>query len=379
MGTTEQISFWDIQEYCQEDENAYYEDTESRNSNGKIFVDKSTRTIYELYRRYTKKEIDMSPYYQRKPMWVKPRQSKLIESILLDIPIQVIYLAELDPTNSDGYYYEVVDGQQRLTAFFEFLDNKFKLEKLTVLNNLNGKYFSDLEARYQRIIEDYLLTVYIIKKESEKEAKFDIFERINIGSTNLNAQEIRNCVYARGESAEGLKLLSELAQNEDFANLVNKKMLEKRMKDEELILRFLSYYLKGINDYTGSMTRFLNDTLDNYHIYKQNLETIKEDFSKSMKYINEFFGKNAFIINPKSTQINFALFDVLSTYFAKHNETFIKNNENIIKTIYYELLNNAEYRISLTANSSTKSNTYTRFNMWEKLYKSKTVNGDIND
>lgn len=364
----------DIKEYCEEDENSYYEDEESNNSNGKIFVDKATRTIYELYRRYTKEEIDMSPFYQRKPMWVKPRQSKLIESILLDVPIQVIYLAELEPNENNDYYYEVVDGQQRLTAFFEFLGDKFKLEKLTVLSNLNGKCFSDLEPKYQRAIEDYLLTVYIIKKESEKEAKFDIFERINIGSTNLNAQEIRNCVYARGESAEGLKLLAELASNQDFADMVNKKMLEKRMKDEELILRFLSYYLKGINNYTGSMTRFLNDTLDNYHIYKKNLINVKKDFSKAMKYIIEFFSKDAFIINRKSTQINFALFDVLSTYFARKSEEFIINNKEVIISTYSELINNnPEYRISLTANSSTKSNTYTRFNVWDKCIQQKIL------
>ncbi len=356
-----------IDAFCEEDESSSCEDNGSSNGDGKIFVDKATRTIYELFRRFTKKEIDMSPFYQRKPMWLKPKQSKLIESILLDVPIQVIYLAELESNKNNNYCYEVVDGQQRLTAFFEFLGNKFKLEKLTVLNSLNGKYFSDLEPKFQRAIEDYLLTVYIIKKESEKEAKFDIFERINIGSTNLNAQEIRNCVYARGESAEGLKLLAELALNKDFADMVNKKILEKRMKDEELILRFLSYYIKGINNYTGSMTRFLNDTLDNYSAYKQNLARVKEDFSRAMKYIIDFFGKEAFIINHKSTQINFALFDVLSVYFAKKDKIFLDKNKVAIISTYNELINNnSEYRISLTANSSTKNNTYTRFNVWKK-------------
>jgi len=361
-----QTTLLNVQDYCEEDESQDYEEVDSPISNGKIFVDKATRTIYELYRRYSKKEIDMSPFYQRKPMWVKPRQSKLIESILLDVPIQVIYLAELDSDNNNEFCYEVVDGQQRLTAFFEFLDDKYKLEKLSILNSLNGKKFSELEAKYQRAIEDYLLTVYIIKKESEKEAKFDIFERINIGSTNLNAQEIRNCVYARGESADGLKLLSKLAQNTDFSSLVNSKMLEKRMKDEELVLRFMSYYLKGISNYTGSMTRFLNETLDNYSSYKNRLSNVESDFSKAMHYINEYFGKQAFIINPKSTQVNFALFDVLSSYFSSYTEEFIINYKDIIVKTYKKLLDNSEYRIALTANSSTKNNTFTRFNMWEE-------------
>lgn len=361
-----QTTLLDLQDYCQEDESQNYDEVDSPISNGKIFVDKTTRTIYELYRRYTKKEIDMSPFYQRKPMWVKPRQSKLIESILLDVPIQVIYLAELDSECNSTFCYEVVDGQQRLTAFFEFLDGKYKLEKLSILNSINGKVFSELEPKYQRAIEDYLLTVYIIKKESEKEAKFDIFERINIGSTNLNAQEIRNCVYARGKSAQGLKLLTELAQNKEFSSLVNSKMLEKRMKDEELVLRFMSYYLKGISNYTGSMTRFLNETLDNYSNYKDKLVNINKDFSKAMRYINEYFGKHAFIINPKSTQINFALFDVLSYYFSSYTEEFLINCKNIIIQTYKELLDNSEYRIALTANSSTKNNTFTRFNMWKE-------------
>lgn len=356
----------DLDEYCQEDESSNCYDSESPVSGGKIFVDKSTRTIYELYRRYSKKEIDMSPFYQRKPMWVKTRQSKLIESILLDIPIQVIYLAELEPEVNNNFFYEVVDGQQRLSAFFEFLDNRYKLEKLSILTNLNGKFFKDLDSKLQRAIEDYLLTVYIIKKESEKEAKFDIFERINIGSTNLNAQEIRNCVYARGQSSECLNLLAELAQNEDFALLVNKKMLEKRMKDEELVLRFLSFYLKGFNVYTGSMTNFLNDTLDKYIIYKDKLTDIKQVFTKTMKYIVEFFGKNAFIINERSTKINFALFDVLSYYISSYTDEFIFRNKELIRLTYKNLLNNTSYRLALTANSSTKNNTYTRFNLWEQ-------------
>lgn len=354
----------DIKNYCEEDEPSYFDKDELNYDPevNKIFVEKANRSIYELYRRYNKGEIDLSPYYQRKPMWVRTRQSKLIESILLDIPIQVIYLAE--EINNQNTYYEVVDGQQRLTAFFEFLDNKFKLEKLSILKKLNGLYFNDLEPKFQRAIEDYFIAVYIIKKESEKEAKFDIFERINIGSTNLNAQEIRNCIYCRGENAEGLDLLRLLANDNHFAELVNKKVLEKRLKDEELILRFLSYYIKGIENYTGSMTKFLNDTLDNFAIYKQKLANVEEKFIKAMKYIYDFFGKNAFIINPRSTQINFALFDVLSTSFAELDESFlVENKQNIINT-YNKLIQNTDYRRALTANSSTKSNTETRFCMW---------------
>jgi len=337
-------------------------DVAYQNSVKKSFIEKTERSIFELYRRYQREEIDISPYYQRKAMWPRPRQSKLIESILLEIPIQVIYLSE----SEEGTYYEVVDGQQRLTAFFEFLDNRFKLEKLTVLFELNGKYFKELDIKLQRKIEDYMLTVYIIKKESDKEAKFDIFERINVGSTNLNAQEIRNCIF-RGDP---INLLRKLAENDDFARLVKKPILEKRMKDEELVLRFLSFYTKPIDEYTGNLTVFLNDTLQQFNIYKDKFRDIEYLFRRSMKNIMTVFGDQAFVFNPSSTQINFALFDILSTTFADLDEKYVELFKDEILNKYNELKDDFDFIYAITSNTSTKNNVKTRFDLWNNALNS---------
>lgn len=125
----------------------------------------------------------------------------MIESVIRNIPIPSFYFAELD----DGKW-EVVDGQQRLRAFFEFINNEYRLSSLPVLTDLNRKYFKDLTSQGRKI-EDYILHIFIIKKNSHPDIRFDIFERINEGATQLNAQELRNSMYRNGQN-EILKKLS---------------------------------------------------------------------------------------------------------------------------------------------------------------------------
>jgi len=152
-----------------------------KNETKDIYIEKVQRSVFELYRRYKNNEILLSSEDQRNDIWSKlpARQSKLIESILLSIPIPVIYLSEsLENT------YEVVDGQQRLNTFFSFMDNKFKLKSLSLLTELDNKYFKNLSPNLQRKLEDYSLIIFIIKKNTHPDIKFDIFERVNIDTTN---------------------------------------------------------------------------------------------------------------------------------------------------------------------------------------------------
>ncbi|WP_033827575.1 DUF262 domain-containing protein [Bacillus andreraoultii] len=105
-------------------------------------------------------DIILQPHYQRKDVWTRSKKSKLIESVLCNIPIPSIYLAE----TKDGDW-EVIDGQQRLRAFFDFIEGKYKLSQMPILSNLKNKYFNDL-GTYHRKLEDYQLHIFIIKKES---------------------------------------------------------------------------------------------------------------------------------------------------------------------------------------------------------------------
>lgn len=167
-------------------------------------------------------ELVLQPEYQRNFVASPQIASKLIESILLDVPIPVIYLAE----ERDGSF-SVIDGQQRLTSFLSFIEGKFpnneefKLTGLKVLSELNRKKYEQLEKNLQTKIKTTTIHSIIIKKESNEDIKFEIFERLNTGATKLNEDEIRNTVY-RGPY---IRLLAELSENPLFHSLVRKGTL----------------------------------------------------------------------------------------------------------------------------------------------------------
>lgn len=177
-------------------------------------------SIREFASMTTDGELILQPEYQRNFVASASISSRLIESILMDVPIPVIYLAQ----ERDGTF-SVIDGQQRLTSFLSFVNGKypngeeFKLTGLTVLTELNRLTFALLSRELQTKIRTTTIHSIIIKKESNEDIKFEIFERLNTGSTKLNEDEIRNTVY-RGAY---IKLLSELAANPTFHELVRKE------------------------------------------------------------------------------------------------------------------------------------------------------------
>jgi len=198
----------------------------------RVYADKSDRSIYELFRKFQRGDLILDPEFQRRYVWDNKKASLLIESVLLEVPIPVIYLAE-----EDNGKFIVIDGQQRLRSF-RFLNNEFKLRGLSVLSELNGKYFKDLDKEKQRKIEDTTLRVIEIRKESHPDVKFEIFERLNVGAVKLNDQELRNCIY-RGRYND---LIKELAEDKDFLFLLGLREPHKRMYDRELVLHFLAFY-----------------------------------------------------------------------------------------------------------------------------------------
>ncbi len=196
-----------------------------------IKMSKVQYSIFEIKRKYERKiDFLIDPDFQRESVWEKNKQkSELIESILMGIPIQLIYFFE----TKEGVK-EVVDGRQRITTIVDFLNNKFYLKDLKILGDLNGKRFNDLEPILQTKIEDYQLEGYVIQPPTPEKVKFDIFDRINRGGTKLNKQEIRNDLY-QGNDTEILKELSSLKK---LKKATGYSVKETRMKDRYIILRF---------------------------------------------------------------------------------------------------------------------------------------------
>lgn len=321
-----------------------------------VFIDRAQLSIFELHRRYQRKDIILRPKFQRKDVWTKPKKSKLIESVLRNIPVPSIYLAE---TEDDEW--EVIDGQQRLTAFFNFLEGEFSLSQLPVLTQLEKKYFKEL-GTYQRKIEDYQLHIFIIKKQSHPDIRFDIFERINEGAVQLNAQELRNSIY-RGETMDNLYQLSKIPA---FIGVIKGKVQENRLKDQEAMLRFLSFYLQGIKSYNGNLNSFLNSTLEKKMINNNNFEELKIVVENTMDAIFEVFGERAFISpHVQIKRMNMSLFDILSYSFSQYDKAVILEKKDMIRYSLKELVDeDNEFMRSITSNTLTIANLNYRFETW---------------
>jgi len=280
---------------------------------------------------------------------------------LLNIPIPVFYLAELENEKK-----EVVDGQQRLNAFFQFLNNEYPLEKLEILDDLNGKTYNQLTTDLHRKLEDYQLSFFIIKKESHEDIRFDVFQRVNEDASKLNAQELRNGLY-RGHRVD---LLKQLAGDENFKKMVEKKLAVRRMKDHEAVLRFIAFNIKGYETYSGNLNSFLNGTLNQLPAAenKEFYDRLKTTFRGTMKTIFQVFGPDAFIKgDAQKKKINLSLFDILCYSFAKHDKEKILHAKNQVQKKLNELIKQqGDFYYAITSNTLTKNSVKIRFEIWLK-------------
>ena len=371
-------------------ENKFYELETEGEDNGEfenlekqeIVTDKSDPSIQSLYFDNKNGDINLQPDFQRQFVWTKKQASALIESILLDIPIPTIYFSE----DMDSKLI-VIDGQQRLTSIFAFIDGKFpegnntfstfKLNSLKVLNTLNGKTFKDLSKEEQRIINKYPIRTITFKKNSGKDIKFDIFERLNCGSVALNDMELRNCIY-RGEYLDYIK---ELSQNSLFRKLVGLKDKEKRMKDVELVLRFFAFSHKNYLEYKAPIKKFLNEDCESYRSFtKDKLNEITIKFKNALDLINSIFAEHAFKrffkdYNNKcrweDQKFNVSLYDIYMWVFSRQDKNKVMRNLDLIREATMDLMiNNEKFIDSITKATSGAAQVNFRFETYNKLIES---------
>ena len=158
-----------------------------------VRVTKKDFSVFELFRKYKKQQLILDVDFQRNNVWGNKQKCELIESILMGLPLPIFYFKQQNNST-----YVVVDGKQRLSTLFEFLNNSFPLKSLKILTFLNGKKFQDLEDElgiYQSQLEDYQVYSHVILPPTPDKILFDIFDRVNRGGTKLNKQEIRNALY----------------------------------------------------------------------------------------------------------------------------------------------------------------------------------------
>lgn len=266
--------------------------------------------------------------YQRSYVWDDAKASRLIESLLLNVPIPVCYFAE----NEDGTL-EVVDGQQRLQSIWRFISteaaahDRLTLRGTTVLQELNGKQFRQLAQRDQRRISNRTIRCIVITEDSHPDIKFDVFERLNTGAVRLSDQELRNSIY-RGPLNDRLK---EAAEYPAFKRALAGQ-LEARMDDAELVLRFVAL-ADRLTAYKPPLRQFLNEYMREYRENAGHIDGLIMAFQRAAETTEALFGDKAYRrsnrMGSAGRTVNKALFDtvMLSLHFADQDAVLARRAE----------------------------------------------------
>ncbi len=275
-----------------------------------------------------KEQIKLNPEFQRRDRWDESRQSRLIESLVMNVPIPPVFLGE------DEYgQYVVLDGRQRLTAISKFLSNNLKLKGLDVWDELNGMTYSDMVKRQlDKYLTRRFLQAIVLLRESSPIVKYDVFDRLNTGGVSANNMEIRNAVY-RGKFTD---LLLEVSRLPEFCKLWNipldeldaeQNTLYQQMTDLELALRFFALY-----EHQNMSVRFkdyLSEFMDSRNaLYKQNPTMEKEDrdrFTRAAINCWHVFGSEAFYTQSRKRSIPLA--DAVMIAFADFPPATITNDK----------------------------------------------------
>ncbi|MFN6477537.1 DUF262 domain-containing protein [Nostoc sp. DedQUE07] len=321
----------------------------------KINITTRQPTIEQLLRRIDEAALDLAPDFQRQAnIWNLDAKSKLIESLLIRIPLPAFYI---DATNDDKWV--VVDGLQRLSALKHFVSDKskdrLKLSGLEYLTNLNGKTYDELELRYQRRILETQPTVYLIEKGTPTEVKYNIFKRINTGGVGLSNQELRHAL----NPGKANKFLRELANSSEFIKVITlSESKKKRMDDREFIVGYLAFMLTSYKDYKEN-TRdvFLSEALSKINnLTDSELINIKEKFKKAMLAAYDIFEEKAFrkisYKNNRKFPLNKSLFETWSIYFSQLNDKEIQilkqYKQKIIEIFIQYIDNDKEFLASIS-------------------------------
>ena len=346
-----------------------YQDADDINSvedNADLIVYSRDWTVATILNQIEQGNIDLNPGFQRRNAWNDTKRSRLIESILRGYPIPEIVLAESKGKRNS---FIVIDGKQRLLTIAGYKDNeKYKYwdRRNPKTADLKSKYnalsYDDLSSDTEllRIFENSALRCTVISNYHSENSLYDIFYRLNAGSTKLSSQELRQALN-KGKFSEFLLQVTD--EDNILRNVMNIKEPDKRLRDVEVLLRCMSF-LEYASDYKGNLLQFLDNKTkvfnERWNSDQEYIETLKNRVFEAVKKLVDVFGNNnkvgrKYKNGELNTKFNRVLLEVLVFFFDKieHGKLTIDNNSKF-KDLYIKLFEE-DFDFQATIDGSTKN------------------------
>ena len=313
-------------------------------------------------------EIDLAPDFQRlRGIWKDENRSRLIESLLLRIPIPVFYVA----ANKDDNW-AVVDGVQRISTIYDYVTDQFPLTRLEYLTELDGQKYDALPRHLQRRISETQFIVNVIEPGTPQEVMFNVFRRINTGGMMLNRQEIRHALNP-GHVRDYLKTLAESAE---FIAATKGNIKPIRMADRECVLRFLAFYIDSPEEYTtDDLDGFLGNAMQKINkMSSEERDACSAAFKKAMRAASDIFGEYAFRKTSRSDRkrpISKILFEVWSAQLARCSpdqiRVLVKRREDVQSRFMELIAKDDEFERAISLSTNTVRRVRKRFQAVQQL------------
>lgn len=338
-------------------------------------------TTETLNNQLVKGNIDLNPSFQRRDAWTDSEKSKLIESLMLGLPVPPIILAE---NKNKKNSYIVIDGKQRLLSIRRFFsDTKesgfepLKLRSLTVLKELNGTTITTIRDKYSeyiRNIENQPIRAIIIKNWPDEPFLYTVFLRLNTGSKKLSPQELRQAL----KPGKFLDYLDEATANSDIIKkMLGNKSADTRMKDIEITLRFFAYYY-FFNEYTGNLKEFLDMTCEKLNASwdekEEEIKSLFAEYEKTIEFCFEIMNTKSpfsrYSLGESGNRFNRSIFELFTFYFINDNiKELVKEDCSNFITLFKQMNDDPDFVTAVSGSTKEISNLAVRFSKFQDILK----------
>lgn len=337
-------------------------------------------TIQTIYDQITRGNIDLNPKFQRRNAWNDQRRSLLIESLLLDLPIPEIVLAENHEVKDT---FIVLDGKQRLLTILGFIDHEKtkywttpKLSGLEIKKKLNGKTYQNmLESpdlmSERRAFENASIRCTVIFNQQSDDLLYQIFYRLNVSTVPLCMQELRQALRKGGFSNFLMEITNDATHLQPIHHVLGLNEPDKRLLDAEMILKFMAFQLFG-KSYNGNLKIFLDDAMkkinSNWNDYEPEIKKRYDEFNQGIELLRKIFGKYEKVGRlDGQTRFNRNVFDVQVLYFSTLRAHNVPIQGNFILKYAEFCKKNTVFTKTLNGGSTTKNNYINRFKSFENF------------